>query len=209
MYIETSTQEQAELGYANIECNWGTHFCGLYSTDAERDEILLGFVEKGFEQSNSILCSTFEQSKEEFIFKLRNSTQDNAINDFNYYTAHDLYYPNDKFSPDDMNNKLEEFYKFSQKDGKKYVRGTAEMSWVTESLTSIEKLMAYEANLNRFIKGKPWISVCLYNVTKFSGEFIMNVLKTHPYCISGKIVTINPFYEQPEIWLRQNAPEYL
>ncbi|MFP4053584.1 MAG: hypothetical protein ACLFV7_06955 [Phycisphaerae bacterium] len=35
--------------------------------------------------------------------------------------------------------------------------------------------MAYESRSNYFIPGKPWISICLYNVTRFSGADIMNV----------------------------------
>jgi hypothetical protein len=48
----------------------------------------------------------------------------------------------------------------------------------------------------------------MYNVTKFSGKTIMNVLRTHPFTISGGIITQNPFYQNPDDWLRENAPEF-
>jgi hypothetical protein len=70
--------------------------------------------------------------------------------------------------------------------------------------------MAYEARLNYFIPGKPWMSICMYNLSRFDGKTIMNVLQTHPYTISkGGIVTKNPYYVHPDIWLAENAPEYL
>jgi hypothetical protein len=69
--------------------------------------------------------------------------------------------------------------------------------------------MAYESRLNYFIPGKPWVSICMYNVTRFSGKTIMQVLQTHPFTINGGIITENPFYQDPAKWLEKNAPEFL
>ncbi|MBK9391181.1 MAG: MEDS domain-containing protein, partial [Bacteroidetes bacterium] len=70
-------------------------------------------------------------------------------------------------------------------------------------------LMAYESRLNYFMPGKPWISICLYNITKFSGSIIVNVLRTHPYTISGGIITQNPYYIDPDIYLATYFPEFI
>ncbi len=83
------------------------------------------------------------------------------------------------------------------------------MVWALEVIRGIEHLMAYESRLNFFISGKPWISICLYNVNKFSGSIIMNVLRTHPYTISGGVITENPYYQDPDKWLAKNAPQFL
>jgi hypothetical protein len=83
------------------------------------------------------------------------------------------------------------------------------MVWALDAIPGVEHLMAYESRLNNFIEGKPWISICLYNLNRFSGATIMNVLKTHPYTISGGIITANPYYQEPEKWLSENAPQFL
>jgi hypothetical protein len=108
-----------------------------------------------------------------------------------------------------MDKSLHEYYSESQKNGKRYVRATAEMVWALDAIPGIEHLMVYESRLNYFIPGKPWISVCMYNVTKFSGSVILNVLRTHPFTISGGVITQNPYYQNPDEWLKQNAPEFL
>ena len=108
-----------------------------------------------------------------------------------------------------MDKNLNAYFKESQKDGKRNIRATAEMSWATEAIDGIEDLMAYESRLNYFIPGKPWISICLYNLNKFSGDMIMQVLRTHPYAISKGILTRNPFFINPTEWLKEFAPEYL
>ncbi len=40
MYMKTSDQPVLELGFGNHQCNWGVHVCGLYETEAERDEMI-------------------------------------------------------------------------------------------------------------------------------------------------------------------------
>ena len=51
--------------------------------------------------------------------------------------------------------------------------------------------------------------ICLYNVNKFSGSIIMNVLRTHPYTINGGVIAENPYYQDPDKWLASNAPQFL
>jgi len=213
MHIQTSNQEKLELGFGDYSCNWGLHICGLYETEEERDEIIFGFLHEGDLKNELQLYCPVERTKENFIEDYNNMypeckhhTQDPNL--FSILNAKDLYYPDGTFSPISMDKGLNEFFVDSQKNGKRNVRATAEMVWALEAIPGIEHLMAYESRLNYFIPGKPWISICLYNITKFSGSIIMKVLQTHPYTISGGRITQNPFYQDPDIWLKENAPEF-
>ncbi|MDZ7762821.1 MAG: MEDS domain-containing protein [Melioribacteraceae bacterium] len=127
---------------------------------------------------------------------------------FSINSAEELYYPDGTFSPISMDRGLNEYYKESQKNGRRNIRATTEMVWAVEAIPGVEHLMVYESRLNYFIPGKPWISICLYNITKFSGSTVMKVLQTHPYTISNGIITQNPYFEDPDEWLKKNAPEF-
>lgn len=215
MHIQTSDQEKLSLGFGDITCNWGMHIAGLYETEAERDEIICGFLCEGARQNDLQLYCPVEQTQEEFehTFSEHCPCCADAVHKpdlFQFYSAKDLYYPTGVFSPWDMDDGLNAFYAESQKNGKKNVRATAEMVWALDnSIPGVEHLMAYESRLNYFVKKKPWISICMYNVTRFSGNVIMNVLRTHPYTISGNVITENPFYMNPDDFLAQHAPEFL
>ena len=52
------------------------------------------------------------------------------------------------------------------------------------------------------------MSLCMYNVSKFDGATILDVLRTHPYTLNKGILMENPYYQDPDIWLRENAPEF-
>jgi hypothetical protein len=104
---------------------------------------------------------------------------------------------------------LNALHEASQKIKARNVRAIAETAWTLEVVPGIEHLMTYEARLNYFVSGKPWVAICLYNVSKISGKVLMNVLQTHPYMISGGVIVENPYYQDPADWLMENAPEFL
>ena len=214
MHIKTSDQEVLQLGIGNYSCNWGTHMCGLYESEKERDEIVFGFLRQGYLAGDLQLYSPLEHTQEEFyqefpMFCPECNSQIHDPQHFNLLPAKDLYYPNGMFDPKHMDIILNEYFATSQLAGKRNVRATAEMVWALEAIPGIEYLMAYEARLNYFIPGKPWISICMYDVTRFSGAMIMNVLRTHPFTINGGVITKNPYFVHPDIWLAENAPQFL
>lgn len=214
MHIKTSEQPALELGFGGYTCNWGTHICGLYESDEERDEIILGFLGKGLEAGDMQLYCPAERTFEEFIraFTAKCPHCANKLHDpslLQLLPPKDLYYPDGEFSPWKMDDGLNSFFHESQKKGPRNIRGTAEMAWALEAIPGVEHLMAYESRLNYFIPGKPWISVCLYNLKKFDGKTIMDVLRTHPFTISRGVITQNPYYMNPDDWLSANAPQYL
>ena len=213
MYIKTSEQEKLELGFGGYTCNWGVHIAGLYETEYERDEIIFGFLHEGDYKNDLQLYCPVERTAEDFNQKYaqkypicKHHVHDPDV--FNFFNAKELYYPDGVFSPISMDEGLGLFYENSQTSKKRNIRATAEMIWALEAIPGVEHLMAYESRLNYFISGKPWISICMYNLTKFSGSIIMNVLQTHPYTISGGSITQNPYYQNPNEWLEQKAPQF-
>jgi len=214
MHIKTSNQQKLDLGFYGYSCNWGVHIAGLYETEKERDEIIFGFLGTGALSGDLQLYAVAERTRENFKVEFSEKWPeagkmlgDSSV--FQLSTPKELYYPDGVFSPIAMDEGLENFYKESQENGIINVRATAEMVWALEAIPGRELLMVYESRLNYFIPGKPWISICLYNVTKFPGATIMNVLRTHPYTINRGVLMGNPYYQDPDIWLKENAPEYL
>jgi hypothetical protein len=214
MHLQTSDQEKLDLGFGGYTCNWGLHICGLYETESERDDILMGFLHEGDLKNDLQIYfpseRTIENFREEYGMRYPecscHTTDENkfSVNDYK-----EFYFPDGTFSPLRMLKGHDEYYAMSQKNGKRNIRASAEMVWTLEAINGIENLMAYESRLNYFMPGKPWISICLYNITKFSGSTIVNVLRTHPYTISGGVITQNPYFIDPDIYLARYFPEFI
>jgi len=214
MHIKTSKQEPLEMGFGNYTCNWGLHIAGLYETEEERDDIIFGFLKQGYKEGDLQLYCPVERTKEAFYDEFESFCPEcsKKLHDpdfFSIKSAKEFYYPDGVFSPREMDKNLDAFYKESQKNGRRNIRATAEMAWALEAIPGVEHLMAYESRLNYFIPGKPWISICLYNVNKFDGKTIMGVLRTHPFTISGGVITQNPYFQDPDKWLAENFPQFL
>ena len=214
MHIKTSDQEKLELGIGNYTCNWGVHICGLYENENERDEIIFGFLNAGLKAGDLQLYCPVERTVDEFYTEFEENcpacrNKMRSSENMLISTAKELYYPEGIFDPWHMDEALNKIFLESQNKGKRNVRATAEMAWALEAIPGVEHLMAYEARLNYFIPDKPWISICMYNVNKFDGATIMNVLHTHPFAVSGGVITQNPYYIDPDKWLAENAPQFL
>jgi hypothetical protein len=213
MHITTSRQAAMDLGFGGYTCNWGTHICGLYETERERDEIIFGFLHQGDLAHDRLMYCPVERTQADFIatYQAKYPACAAHVHDadrFHLFSAKDLYFPDGRFSPRSMDQGLAKYYQASQQQGKRHVRATAEMAWALETIPGVEHLMVYESRLNYFIAGKPWISICLYNLNRFSGAMIMKVLQTHPFTISGGVITKNPYFEDPDNWLSHHAPEF-
>jgi hypothetical protein len=45
--------------------------------------------------------------------------------------------------------------------------------------------------------------VCTYDLSRYSGAFIIDVMRTHPMIIVGGLLQDNPFYTPPEEFIRE------
>jgi hypothetical protein len=66
----------------------------------------------------------------------------------------------------------------------------------------VEHLIGYESELNRVTSCCPAIVLCLYDLDLFSGEVIINIVRTHPQVLIQGILVENPYYVGPDEFLR-------
>ena len=86
------------------------------------------------------------------------------------------------------------------------IRTAGEMTWALRDIPGVEDLLADEARVNQVMAANPQaaaISLCVYDVERFDAELIVGVLRTHPKAVMAGTVIDNPFYIQPEEFLRQ------
>ena len=97
-----------------------------------------------------------------------------------------------------------EVAKSAKERGFPLTRFITHMEWVLEVKMDADELLEYEAATNYL-----WIGqtgpvnpiICTYDLTRFAGDVVINVMRTHPLVIIGGILQENPFFVPPEEFL--------
>ena len=86
-------------------------------------------------------------------------------------------------------------------DGFSGLRATWNMGWVLEGTTGADRLIEYEAHLNRFLAGSRTCALCRYSRQGSGPDLIQTALLTHPIAMLGEQLCPNAYYEPPEMVL--------
>jgi hypothetical protein len=97
---------------------------------------------------------------------------------------------------------LEDVLKAAESSPFKRVRTCGDMSWALREMPGTDELMEYESRVNVFTQKHDCTLMCVYDVNKFSGRAVMDVLATHPMVVMGDRIYENPYYVEPAQYLR-------
>jgi hypothetical protein len=69
----------------------------------------------------------------------------------------------------------------------------------------VNELLILESAMNRYLPLYPQVIVCLYDVDRFGGGALMNLVMTHPRMLVGGVVIENPYLLTPDEVLAKTA----
>jgi hypothetical protein len=98
---------------------------------------------------------------------------------------------------------LQEIAVAGERRGTGVTRLWADMQWAAEESLDVRELIEYESALNRMLARHDMATVCSYDVTRFRGSVVMDVLRMHPFVIVGGALRRNPFYIEPDEFLHE------
>jgi hypothetical protein len=78
------------------------------------------------------------------------------------------------------------------------MRVAGETTWLFSDPPGSEQFIEYESELNRFVPQHDQVVVCLYDLERFGGGMMVDLLRTHPRILLGGLVIDNPHYLTPE-----------
>jgi hypothetical protein len=65
-------------------------------------------------------------------------------------------------------------------------------------LPDINELLMLESEMNQYLPLYPQVIMCLYDIDRFGGGALMNLVKTHPRMLVGGVVIENPYLMTPD-----------
>lgn len=190
----------------------GDHVCGLYASEGEFREQVVGYVARGLEVNEKVLHITHSHTAQQVKDLLRSAGVDidAAIQrgQFVCVTAADSYLKEGGFDPDRMMRMVAEAEDESLSQGYAGLRVMGEMTWALGGDAGAERLTEYEAKLNRFFPGSRTHAICMYDSRRFSAETLLEIIQNHPHVLAGsrRYDNSEAYYVPPEGFLGPDRP---
>ncbi|MBN1603681.1 MAG: MEDS domain-containing protein [Chitinispirillaceae bacterium] len=195
-----------DLGFASDELPIGTHMCLIYTSEDERRDTLLKFLLSGLRRDERSACFSDKITEAElrFFFKENNILYDERkeSGQITLSSPGEVYFKGGFFDPDRIIETLRKFYLDARDAGLPATRIIGEMVPEIKTTPGGERLLEYESRITILVRTHPVTAICQYNENNFDGKTIMEILKVHPRMIVNGNVIQNPFFIEPEEYLK-------
>lgn len=194
--------DSVALGLNGLSIPPGTHICALFRGIPERDEIMLPFLREGLRAGDKCTC-ILDEGLDEVRAVLGKELEPSARpRQLDIQPSKAAYLRRGAFSTQDMLDFWDESVGAALgEQGFPFARSTGETTWTLTELPDLYDFLTYEAELNRFLPRYPQVILCLYDLDRFGGEILIDILKTHPKVLMGSTILDNLYYLEPDEFL--------
>lgn len=190
----------------------GDHLCLIYQSAAEQIAALIPYFKAGlaaaercFFVGHGTSARRLERCLEVAGVDVRAECERGALV---FLTQRESWLPRGRFDPGSMMDLLRQAEQQALDDGFSGLRATWNMGWVLEGTAEGgERLIEYEAHLNRFLAGSRTCALCRYAREGSPSEALQQALHTHPLAVIGDQICANAFYEPPDLVLGDRTPD--
>jgi hypothetical protein len=181
----------------------GSHVCAFYRGDSDRDRLLSGYLGAGLTAGDKCICIVDSAITAARLRALpRSCGKHGPDGQLDIHLPETTYLADGEFTTSDMLTFWTENMSKAAVEGYSFCRLAGEMTWALRDAPGVEHLVGYESELNRVTATHPVIVLCLYDLDRFSGEVVVNIVKTHPQVLVQGILVENPYYVRPDEFLR-------
>ena len=193
-------------GLARSRLNYRCHVCAFFHSREDEYKILIPFVKEGLDAGDKAVQIIAADRRAEQIRRLTETGVDALAAEQRgqlvVRTWEDSVLRGGRFDQYAMIGALQEIgADGEQRSG--ITRIWANMGWALGDFPGVHDIVEYESRLNYVLPKYDIAAVCTYDLTQFSTSVVMDVLRTHPQTLVGKVLRENPFYVLPDEFLTE------
>ncbi len=181
------------------------HVCAFFSSRDDEYRVLLPFIRDGVDAGEKAVHIVDPLRREEHLQRLRSGAIDADVAErsgqLDLRVWSDAHLRDGFFNQDRTLRLIGDIRRDSQLQGFARTRFVTHMEWALEAGGGVDRLLEYEATANLAVAGDP--VVCVYDLARFGGDVVVDVMRTHPLVLIGGIMHENPFFVPPQDFLRE------
>jgi hypothetical protein len=177
------------------------HICAFFDSREEQYEILLPWLKEGIDRKEEVLTILSDSVYDDHCTRMSNAGIDvkQAVENkqLKIVASENSYLQGNSFAAQRMFSLVENAVIEAEAGPYGSFRACGDMEWALNNLPGTDELIEYEARLNFLTPNHDCSIICFYDINKFSGSAIADVLATHPYVIMNGKIHRNPHFIQP------------
>ena len=198
-------QRAKPISLAGSDLNQVRHVCALFKSEEEEYSLLLPFIRDGFECGHKAIHVINPNQHDEHVKRLASCGIDHIAaqqaGQLVLRTNTDTYIRDGRFDPDRMLAVFEGLAGGDPARGFPLSRIVCRMDWAAGGSGHLENLLEFESRVNTLWSRCDDAVICTYHMSQFSGDAVIDILRTHPLVILGGTLQANPFFVPPEEFL--------
>jgi hypothetical protein len=190
-----------DLGVHGIHVQPGDHLCGLYAGAQQRDDVLIPFLEAGLRSGDKCICVVDGTDPNEIVTALGSQVEGSTRafgTQLEVFRSSDMYMRGGTFSAAEIIGAWKAAISDVMYDGRFDLVRAIESWSLRDVVPDSQELLALESEMNRYLPLYPQVIVCMYDLDRFGGNMVVDLLKTHPYILLSGMVVENPYCMTPD-----------
>src|SRR6267378_2511661 len=195
----------APIPFAGSQLSEARHVCAFFNSGDEEYRVLLPFIKDGFECGDKAVHMVNPDRRRDHLQRLAavgiDTTAAQQSGQFELRTNVETYLRDGRFDQDRMLEVFEQLASGNAKGGFPLSRIVCHMEWVVGSGSQLHQVIEFESRVNEVWRRHDDAVICTYDLAKFRGDTVIDIMRTHPIVIIGGILQRNPFYVPPELFV--------
>lgn len=195
------------ISLAGSQLTKSRHVCAFFADKEEEYRVLLPFIREGLMSGDKAVHIVQPDQRSEHLQRLAAAGIDTIsaqqARQLEVKTSTETYLSDGEFDQDRMLETFEKLASRNAPDPYPLSRIICRMDWAVGDRSRLENVIEFESRVNDVWSRHDDAVICTYELSQFSGDAIIDIMRTHPLVIIGGILQQNPFFTPPEEFVRE------
>jgi hypothetical protein len=188
----------APIPFAGSQLGEVRHACAFFNSDDEASRVLLPFMKDGIACGHKVVHVVNPGERCQHLKRLNaagiDATAAEQSGQLEFRTNTEAYLLDGRFDQNRMLEAFEQLASGNAEGGFPLSRIVCQMDWAAEGRAHIDDLVEFEARVNDVWCRHDDAVICVYDLAKFGGDTVIDIMRTHPMIVIGGILQENPFF---------------